>query len=60
MADVSKLNVAGATYNIKDAQARSEVSSFDSRISSCEQAIADTSASYDSNTETITFTYGII
>ena len=60
MSDVSKLNVAGTTYNIKDSVARTDISMFNTEINSIKQAIADTNASYNSSTETITFTYGVI
>lgn len=71
MADVSKLNVAGTTYNIKDATARDKadkvasdlneaVTDINTDIDSIKQAIADTNAFYTSSTETITFTYGVI
>ena len=46
MADVSKLNINGIAYNIKDSTARTNAN---------ESAIAEISATYDQETETITF-----
>lgn len=60
MSDVSKLNVGGITYTIKDSVAREDISSVNTEIDNIKIAIADTNASYNANTETITFTFGVI
>lgn len=60
MSDVSKLNVAGTTYTIKDGVARVDILSLNTEIDNIKTAISDTNASYNSNTETITFTFGVI
>ena len=36
MADLSKLRIAGTTYDLKDATARSDISSLDERIEALE------------------------
>lgn len=62
MADVSILNVNGTNYNIKDSVARTAATAAQTtatqalnKANANESAIADISATYNSETETITF-----
>lgn len=64
MADVSILNINGTNYNIKDSTARSSAEAAQktatnalNKANANESAIADISATYNSETETITFKF---
>lgn len=62
MADVQKFNLDGTDINVKDATARSDISTLNSDVGALAnrvtalEGLARLSVSYSSQTETITFT----
>lgn len=67
MADFSKINVKGVSYNVKDTEARETANTAQSAANAATTAataaqttankVYDIGAEYESSTETITFTF---
>ena len=60
MADFSKINVNGVSYNVKDAEARKTANTAQSTATAAQTTankVYDIGAEYASSTEAITFTF---